>query len=96
MSEKLTFINQSKNEEMKLIKISPCVHKDRLWRHKNLERIETRDSEALDIKVEILTCVLIYPPPSYDYSNGGGVSLLGPYTVFNKTSWPSTDNLSNK
>ena len=39
-------MKQSKIEEMKQIKMSPYVHKDRLWRHETFERIEMHISEA--------------------------------------------------
>ena len=49
MSGKLTFIKQSKIEEMKLIKMSPYVHKNPIKTSRNFEPIEMHIFEALKI-----------------------------------------------
>ena len=46
MSGKLTFIKQSKTEEMKLIRMSPYVHKDPIMTSQNFERMEMHVFEA--------------------------------------------------
>ena len=69
MLGKLTFIKQSLGE-MKLIKMSSYVHKDRLT-SRNFERIEMHVLKHLKFKVEILTCVIKITKVSISMGGGG-------------------------
>ena len=71
MSGKLTSIKQSKIEEMKLIEMSPYVHKDRLWRHETLNESRCTYLKHLKFKVEILTCIIKIPKVSISMGGGG-------------------------